>query len=384
MRYDDIEIANLRRRRGEKWSQYSPEVLPAWVADMDFSVCAPIQQLLDETIAIGDIGYPREDNPQELAAIFAQRMQRKFDWEIDPERVEVLTDVVQGLYLSLLAFSERGQGAIVQTPVYPPFLHAVPDTGRHLVANPLVSTTGRYGIDFDQLRGQIDRDTRLLLFCNPQNPTGRVFTRAELETLSDIVLEHDLIVCSDEIHADLIYPGAEHIPFATVSPEMASRTVTLTSATKAFNIAGLRCAVAVFGSGSLQTRFNEIPAHARGGISSLGLAATAIAWSEGQAWLDETVAYLDDNRKFVANFLRDHLPDTKHRTPEATYLAWVDCRDLDLSPDPYSFFLERACVALSDGRAFGPDGDGFVRINFATSRAILTQVLERMANAVHG
>lgn len=382
MNLDDIDVASLRRRRGEKWSTYPADVTPAWVADMDFPVCDPVRRMLEERVALSDIGYPTNAALSDVAEIFAQRAQSRFDWRIAAERIEVLTDVVQGLYIALLALSEDGAGAIVQSPVYPPFLHAVPECRRRLIVNRLRPSDSRYEIDFDELRAQIDSGTRLLMFCNPQNPTGRAFTRDELEALAEVVLRNDLLVCSDEIHADLVYPGSRHIPFATVSPEIAARTVTLTSATKAFNIAGLRCAVAVFGGAELQARFNAYPAHARGGLGSLGLAATALAWSEGQPWLDEVMTYLGGNRRIVADFVATHFPGVRHMSPEATYLAWLDCGDLGLEPDPCRFFLDEAKVALSDGTAFGPGGEGFVRLNFATSRPILSGVLERMRGAL--
>lgn len=382
MTFDDLDPSTLRRRRGEKWADYPPDVLPAWVADMDFPVCEPLRRLLAERLAASDFGYPSESAPRAVRDSFARRAAERFDWDVEPRRIELLTDVVQGLYLALLTCSEPGEAAIVQTPIYPPFLHAVPECGRRMIVNQLRRDGGGYAIDFDALRAAVDGGTRMLLFCNPQNPTGRAFSRAELESVAAFAVEHDLVVCSDEIHADLVYPGRRHVPLATISPEIAARTVTLTSASKAFNIAGLRCAVAVFGSDDLQARFNALPAHLRGGLGGLGLAATELAWREGQPWLDAVLAYLEANRDFVARFVAERLPGIRHATPEATYLAWLDCRALHLEPDPHRFFLGEARVALSDGAAFGAGGEGFVRLNFATSRAILTEVLERIGAAL--
>lgn len=382
MRHDELDITKLRRHRGEKWATYPSDVLPAWVADMDFPTCGAIRDSLNQSIVNGDLGYPTDSAPQAVKEAFAERARARFDWAVEPHRIEVLTDVVQGLYIALSTLSERDEAAIVQTPIYPPFLHAVPETSRRLIINPLRFDGERYRIDFDHLQAVFDRRTRLLLFCNPQNPTGRAFDRRELDQLAAFAVEHDLVVCSDEIHADLVYPGHRHIPFASLAPEIAARTVTLTSASKAFNIAGLRCAVAVFGDDALQQRFNHIPAHLRGGLGSLGMAATVCAWNEGQAWLDDTMSYLAANRDFAANYIAEHLPGIRHSRPDATYLAWLDCRALQLRPDPFRHFLDRARVALSDGAAFGQGGEGFVRLNFATSRAILTQILDRMRAAI--
>jgi cystathionine beta-lyase len=189
------------------------------------------------------------------------------------------------------------------------------------------------------------------------------------------------VVVSDEIHGDLVFPGSRHIPFASLSPEIEARTITLTSASKPFNIAGLRCAVAIFGSAELRKRFLGSPRHLRGGLGSLGITATEVAWRHSQPWLDEVLAYLEANRELVAGFTAAQLPGVRHFRPEATYLAWLDCREIGLEPSPYQFFLSRAKVALSDGAAFGRPGRGFVRLNFATSRQILSDALGRMAAA---
>ncbi|MFQ5514568.1 MAG: MalY/PatB family protein [Myxococcota bacterium] len=384
MNLDDLEIERLRQRRGEKWSTYPADVLPLWVADMDFPVAEPIRDLLRRALELGDVGYPVNPTPKSLPSVFAARARERFGWEIDPQRIEVLTDVVQGLYIALKVYSEAGEGAVVQTPIYPPFLAAVHETGRRLITNTLIQASHGYEIDFDALEASLDRGTRLLLLCNPQNPTGRVFTRGELGRLAELALRHRLTVVSDEIHADLIYPERAHVPFAMIDPEVEAHTVTLTSATKAFNIAGLRCALAIFGSELLQEQFNHLPRHLRGGVNSLGLHAAEAAWSRGQPWLDEVLRYLDGNRQFIDEYLARKLPGMRYHLPEATYLAWLDCRELDLDRSPYWFFLKRARVALSDGRVFGPGGEGFVRLNFATSHAILAEALDRMAKALSG
>lgn len=381
MDLDDLRIDELRLRRGEKWQQYGDEVIAAWVADMDFPPPEPIRRELLRMIEVSDLGYPVNPRPTGLPTVFSERMAERFQWQVDPGLVEVITDVVQGLYVGLEVYCERGEGVVIQTPIYPPFLHAVADTGRRGVFETLVQTERGYEIDFDRMRERAGQ-SRVLMFCNPHNPTGRVFSRSELEELAEIAIEHDWVVLSDEIHADLVFPGHTHIPFATLGPEVEARTVTLMSASKAFNVAGLRCAVAAFGSAELKRRFNSIPRHLRGGISGLGLAATRVAWEKCQDWLDEVLAYLQRNRDFVAEFAERRLPGVRQWKPEGTYLAWLDCRALGLEPGPAQHFLERARVALSDGRAFGEGGEGCVRLNFATSRKILSEILERIADVV--
>ncbi len=382
MSFDDLDIETLRRKRGEKWREYAPDVLHAWVADMDFPVAEPITKHLLECVALGDLGYPVNPRPGDLPTVFAKRMLDRFGWQVDPQNVVVLTDVVQGIYIALQTLSEPGDGVALQTPVYPPFLNAVKDVGRRQLNSPLVLGPRGYEIDFDDLAAQLDARARIFLLCNPQNPTGRVFTRRELERLAELALARDLIVIADEIHGDLTFPGHRHVPFASLGPEVEARTITLTSATKAFNIAGLRCSIAAFGSNELKRRFNTVSRHVRGGIGTLGLSTTEVAWTSAQPWLDEVLAYLDGNRRSLAEFIQRRMPRIGYRPPESTYLAWLDCRALELAPDPFTHFLERARVGLSDGRRFGPGGEGFVRLNFATSRAILEQILERMAGSL--
>jgi len=261
-------------------------------------------------------------------------------------------------------------------------LFGVRDTQRRLENSPLVDDGKRWSIDFDRLRAT-PRDVRALLLCHPHNPTGRAFGRAELTELAALAIERDWVVLSDEIHADLTYAGQSFIPFASLGPEVAERTVTFSSASKAFNIAGLRCAVAHFGTRELLARFQTvIPPHARGGIGILAQHATVAAWREGDGWLDRARLQLDRSRHQLLERLGQLLPEVKVHLPEATYLAWLDLRALDLPPSPSEFFREKAQVALSDGVYFGPGFEGYSRLNFATSSALLDQLVERMAAAV--
>jgi cystathionine beta-lyase len=295
----------------------------------------------------------------------------------------VLTDVMQGVYVGISQLSEPGAGVVIQTPVYNPFFGAVRGTGRKIVAAPLAQGAARFELDHDVLRRAAE-GAQVLLLSHPHNPTGRCYDRAELEAIAEIALANDLVVISDEIHADLVLSGARFVPFASLSPEVAARTLTLNSASKAFHIAGLRCAVGVFGSDEMKRRFAGVPRHVRGGINILGFEATRAAWLHGGPWLDAVVAHLRGNRDFLARAVAERLPGVVHHPPEATYLAWLDCRALALEPTPFRFFLERAEVALSDGATFGAPGEGFVRLNFATSRAILAEAVERMAKALAG
>ncbi len=382
MSFDDVDISRLRRSRGEKWTRYPEDVLPAWVADMDFQVAPPIADYMQRAVADNDFGYPVNPNLRGLSHVFANRARQRWNWEIEPRMVEVMTDVVQGMYVGMSTLTEPGDGAVIQRPVYRPIQNCVAELGRRPVHNDLLDVDGRYEIDFDGLRRVIDSNTRVLMLCNPQNPTGRIFTGAELQELAEIAIERDLIVFADEIHADLVHPGQEHVPIATLGADIASRTITFTSATKAFNIAGTRTAVAIFGSDDLKKRFQSIPRHVRGGLGIFGLNATRIAWEECDQWLDEVQHYIQANAEFIAEFVHEQMPSVRFRPPDASYLAWLDCRELELPSEPFDFFLEKARVALSAGTDFGPGGSGCGRLNFATSRATLTQILERMASSL--
>lgn len=384
---DDLDRSRLERRITSKWRQYPPDVLPAWVAEMDFPLAAPIRRELERLIANDDLGYPLDDAETGLPDAFCERMRERFAWSPEPERLELLSEVVQGLYVAVEAFADPGQGVVVQTPVYPPFLTAIRDTGRRIVDNPLVDAGGRLELDLEGLARGIDGETRVLMLCHPHNPSGRVLRRAELERIAEIALERDLVVVSDEIHADLLYDGHVHVPFALVAadvaPELATRTVTLTSASKPFNIPGLRLAVAHFGSEALQQRFNaRHPRRMRGGIGLPGIVATIAAWRWGQPWLDEVLAHLEANRDLAEALLRERIPEIRFFRPEATYLAWLDCSALEVEGSPMGHFLRQGRVALSSGHRFGPASARCARLNFATSRSILSEAIDRMAKAL--
>lgn len=374
--------AALRAKQSAKWTAYGPEVLPAWIADMDFALAPPIRAALDARIARHDLGYPMMYPAAGLTELFAERAAARYQWSIEPNQVEFFSDVVQMIYLALLTLTDAGAGVIIQTPIYPPFLQSVAQTGRRAVLCPLVPGNHGYAIDFAALEAACEAGPRLLLLCHPHNPSGRAFRRAELAALGEIVRRHDLLVISDEIHADIMLDERAHIPFASLADDLAARTITLTSASKAFNIAGLCVACAVFGSPDLKRRFDQLPGHVRGGRSALGMVATSAAWRAGDPWLNTVLAQLRANRDYLASFVAARWPAVRHTPPEATYLAWLDCRAVGLREEPWRFFLRESGVALGQGPDFGVDGHGFVRLNFATSPVILEAILTRMDRAL--
>jgi cystathionine beta-lyase len=374
----------MRSRRGVKWRRYGEDVLPAWIADMDFAVAEPVRRALARLVEEGDFSYPAREGDEGLQAAFARRMLTRFGWEVDPERVVPVADLVQAAVASVVAFTDPGDGVVVQTPVYPPFLTMIDGTGRRRVVDRLVDDGRRLALDPASLEAAVDAGTRLLLLCNPHNPSGRAFEREELEAVARVAVEHDLVVVSDEVHCDLVYPGSRHVVLATLGPEVAARTVTINSATKSFNIPGLRCGVVHFGSGELLARFRRaLPWRLLGTVGVAGVDATVAAWREGQPWLDEVMELLRTNRDRVAAWAAGLAPAIGHHTPEATFLAWLDCAGVGGGgARPRDFFLERARVALHPGAEFGPGGETCVRLNFATSPAILEELLGRMAEAI--
>ncbi len=379
----ELTVEALRARRCTKWNKFPETVIPAWVADMDFAVAEPIQQSIMDLVKHRDYGYGARTGEVSLEQAFADRMKERFGWEPDPELVQPTSELIQSVYSAIAAFSEPGDGIVIQTPIYPPFLVALDQLNRRLVDNKLRDDGHRFVLDAEGLRRSIDADTKMLLVVNPHNPSGRAYERAELQALGDVAVEHDLVIVADEIHADLVFGERRHIPIATLSPEVAARTITITSATKSFNIPGLRCSVMHFGSPELRARFHtRFPERMMGQVNVIGIDATVAAWRHGQPWLDDVMARLAQNRDRLAQFVKAEMPGVRHYAPEATYLAWLDCRALDLPSSPFEFFLDEACVGLNDGADFGIHGIGHVRLNFATSAPILDEVLNRMAHAL--
>jgi cystathionine beta-lyase len=373
-------LADLRARRGRKWARFGPDVLPAWVADMDYGVAPIVAASLRQAVDAGDLGYPPEQLDA-VAAAYANRVADRYGWEPDPELILVYPDVMAGIEHTLVQCTRPGDGVLVTTPVYPRFFRVITLAGRRVVGVPL---TPGHRLDGDALAATMARERpTALLISHPHNPTGRVFDHDELTALGRAAVEHDAIVVSDEIHAELTYPGHEHRPLALLGPEVARRTVTVTSASKAFNLAGLRCAVAVCGDGAVHARLAATAGYGYEAVGALGVLATLAAWTpEGEAWLADCLAALEVNRDHLAARLAAELPAVGFVPPEATYLAWLDCRALDLGPRPAQWFLEQARVALAAGEDFGPPGAGFCRLNFATAPAVLDAVVDRLVTAI--
>ena len=386
--FENLDLPWLRRKENIKWRRAEHDVLPAWMADMDFPVAEPISEALSAAVRRGDLGYPAWSNWMGLSPLaepFARRMTELYGWEPRLDWVRNFSDVIQALQVVLYLTTQPGEAVAVHTPSYPPILKSITLMGRQVIASLMERSGDDWGFDPGRLEQDVARPgCHTLIIANPHNPTGHVYTRAELQVLADIAVRNDLLVISDEIFAELAYPPHRHIPLASLGPDIAARTVTLTSATKAFNIAGLRCAVAHVGAARLREAFDACPPDLFGVVGQLGVEATKAAWQKGGAWLAALVDHLRVNRDLIAGTLAAQAPAIGYHPPQATYLAWLDCRQLETVAEPAAFFEEKARVLLLPGAGFGPGGAGFARLNFATSTEILTEILTRMTTAANG
>ncbi len=369
----------LRQLNGVKWSRHPPDVLPAWVADMDIAPPPFATEAVKELADRGDFGYNR-NAVEQLPDAFCRWQARYHDWEPELDKVTLFNDVLHAIAHAIWLHTEPGDGIVLLTPIYPPFINAVEGSGRRVVDVPLDPDGWR--LDPAVLEAAIDDGTTAVLLCSPHNPTGRVFDKAEREAIAAVVEDRDLLLISDEVWGDLTHPGHRHVPMATVSEGVASRMITISSPSKAFNLAGLRCAVAHIGSPRLQAGFDGLPPHFLGAVGSPGAEAALRCWTAGHDWLDETRLFLTERRDQLAKRVIDDLPGVEFQLPEATYLAWLDFSAIDLDDEPREWLFEHAKVALSPGPDFGETGRGFVRINTATSPELLNELVDRVVAAL--
>lgn len=380
MKYDldQLDPDLLRRRRSVKWTMFEPDVLPAWVAEMDFPVAEPVKRALIEAIERDDTGYANPD-ASDLAAAFSGFMTRRMGWTPDPAGVTATTDVVSGITALLRALVEPGEKVMITPPVYHPFFAVIEEVGCLVEEAPLA---GGRTLDLDAIEAGFRAGAKAFILCSPHNPAGSVPTRAELETIAELAAEHEAWILSDEIHAPLTLPGATHQPFLAVSDAAAEWGICLSSASKTFNLAGLSCAEFVVASERTRKVIEDLPFGAKH-PSHLGVIASEAAFEHGDQWLDQVLTQLDHNRKLLGELLSEHLPEVGYRQPDAGYLAWLDCRILDLGDDPSVEILERGRVALSSGPEFGSQGTGFCRLNIGTSPQLIEEAVLGIAGVAH-
>ena len=371
--FDDVDRAALQRRRTIKWSLHGDEVLAAWVAEMDFHVAPVVRRALIDAIDREDFGYLPADL-SELTEACARFISARYGWELPASRIFPVADVLSGIAGCLDVFVTEGASIVVPTPAYPPFFEIIELGGRRIVEVPGTRNEHGAALDLDAIDAALAAGAAAVLLCNPHNPTGRAYSAAELIALSEVVETHGARVISDEVHAPLVYAPRHHVPYASVSTTAAEHAVTLMAASKGWNIPGLRCAQLLLSSHRDAAIWRSLPVFKVHAATPLGIAASTAAYAEGVDWLDELVAYLDANRRRVGDVVAAELPQLGLDLPEATYLAWLDCSALGLD-DPAAFLLQEAKVALSDGSAFGQGYEQHLRLNFATSRPILDEIL---------
>ena len=376
------------KRRGSgsaKWELYDADVLPLWVADMDFAIPDSIQKALNARVDHGVFGYALSEYPVLLDEI-CQRTERLYGWKVLPEQIMFFPGLTTALNVLCRALGESGDGVLVQPPIYYPFLTAITNQGRKIHQAPLLRNDTEahidYEIDFDVFEAAITTRTNLFLLSNPHNPVGKMYSIDELEHMASICEKHELVICSDEIHCELLLEDKCHVPTATLSPKIASRCMTLMAPSKTFNLAGLRCGYAIIQNPTLLAQVRKAAAGIIPGINVMGLAGALAAYQYGEQWLRELLPYLAANRDYVIEYLRENIPTVSTTRPEATYLMWLDCSASAIPGNPYEFFLQHAKVALEDGEKFGPGGQGFVRMNLACPRSTLTEALHRMHTAL--
>ena len=378
--FDDLSLAKLRGRLSAKWSTYPADVLPAWVAEMDFPLAEPIKQRLRRAIDADDAGYAQ---PRLLHDSFVAFAKSRFGWTVDPTRIRVGPEVMVAIAEILRVVTKVGDGVVINPPVYPPFFDTIEEVGRTVVEVPLAHVPGGgWDLDLNALEKAFAAGAKVYLLCNPHNPVGRVFEKAQLEEIAKLAKRYGVIVISDEIHAPLVLPGAVHVPFLTVSEPLGANAITVTSASKAWNVAGLKCAVFVAGSQAMQTALKKLPKEMGERTGHFGILASIAAFEEGASYLDSLLVQLDHNRTTMSQLLGVYLPAVRYIPPQAGYLAWLDCSALGLGDDPAKTFLKKGKVAVMRGLDFGRQGACFARVNMGTSSKILSEVVGRMGKAL--
>jgi cystathionine beta-lyase len=375
-----LPVEVLRARRSVKWRRYDPDVLPLWVAEMDVALAEPIAEALTAAVARGDTGYA---DPGRLPEAFAGFAGRRYGWTPDPDRIVVVADALRGISEVLALVTEPGAGVVVNTPAYPPFFTTITALGRRIVPSPLaVTPDGTYRLDLDALDRDLAADgVRAYLLCNPHNPTGLVLTPDELTAVADLAERHGVRLLADEIHGPLVYPGRRHTPLATIHRSAAAEALIFASASKAWNLPGLKAALVIGAGEPAGAVIRQLPDDVGWGTGLFGVLAGEAAFKHGEPWLDDLLVGLDHNRTLLST-LAATIPGLGYVPPTATYLAWLDLRALGLGDDPFEPILTRGRVALSRGLDFGPEGAGHARLNFATRPSILKEALRRIARVV--
>lgn len=376
----ELTLEQLRTRRSVKWQSFPPDVLPMFIAEMDTPLAPSIAAVLAESISLGDSGYATIGR---LGAAYADFADRRYGWSPDPAPMRLVPDVNTAIFEVVRALTAPGDGVVIDTPAYPPFFAKLRAAERTVVENPMLPTDTGFQPDLDGLERAFAAGATAYLLCNPHNPTGTVLPLETLTAIAALADEYGVRMLADEIHGPLTYPGVKHVPFQTLSAPAAQAAVTFVSASKAWNVPGLKAALAVPGPGAVEA-LAAMPDEVSYSAGIFGVLASEIAFTEGLVWLDELIAGLEHNRMRLAARLAEELPEIGYRPPDATYLTWLDMRALNLGDDPAQVILERGRLALNSGLAFGEPGRGFARMNIAARPELIDEAVRRIAVAVHG
>ncbi|MEH7237135.1 MalY/PatB family protein [Bacillus sp. JJ1562] len=387
MKYNFDESVNRLQTNSVKWDEVEnlfgdKKILPMWVADMDFKSPQPVIDALQKRVEHGIFGYTTRPNSYYEATV--GWMKRRHKWTIEKDWICFTPGVVPALGIIVQNFTRPGDKILIQQPVYYPFMSVIEKNAREIVSNPLRLENGRYYMDLNDLEKKIDSSVKMIIISNPHNPVGRVWTKDELTKLGEICLKHNILVVSDEIHSDLVYKGNVHIPFASISEEFAGNSITCTAPSKTFNLAGLQTSNMIIPNKELRESFNKaIEDRFIGITNTFGVTALIAAYENGDEWLDQLLDYLIENLQFLKDYIKSNIPEVKVIEPDATYLVWLDCRELELDAKELEHVIQKqGKVAFDEGYIFGKEGEGFTRINIACPKALLEEGLKRFSQAL--
>ncbi|MYL33772.1 putative C-S lyase [Pontibacillus yanchengensis] len=382
------QVTDRMNTRSVKWDLTeslfkSEEVLPMWVADMDFQIPKAVTDAIADRAAHGIFGYTVTD--EKIHQSIKNWLSKQHDWNINTKWLSYSPGVVPSLHTMMEALTDKDDQILIQTPVYPPFYDVIKNHERTIVKNPLHQQDGKYEIDFDDFEKKLKQGVKAFILCNPHNPVGRVWTKEELQKMANLCLKHNVMIFSDEIHADLIFPGHKHIPIASLSDDIAQSTITCLSPTKTFNLAGLQVSYIVTPDAEYRKKINDqFGLQGIKMLNTLGITALEAAYDHGDEWLEELISVLEDHKKYLMDTIHSQTNQIQVVEPEGTYLVWLDCRGLGLSHEELkSFMQEKAKIGLNDGASFGEEGEGFMRINIACPRPILEDGVQRILQAIH-
>ena len=380
MKIEALPLSEMRTHRSEKWRGFPPDVLPLFVAEMDFPIAEPIKKLLLEMVSHSDLGYL--SSIPELGNAFAGFAKRRWDWQLNPEYVRLCTDVGVGMVEVIRATTSPGDKVLVNSPIYQNFYNWINETKVELVDVPFIHSQNNWELDFANIEAQYVAGVKVHAICSPHNPLGRVFSHEELSRIADLAKKYGVTVISDEIHAPLTFPGRKFLPFLAVSEAAAEVGICVTSSSKAFNIAGLKSAIIISQVKEKHELLAKMPQSVHFRSSILGAFAAVVAFNECDEWLDGAIATIESNAHFLKTLLNAQLPAARYEIPECSYLAWVDVSQLNLGEDPAKVFLEKGRVAFNAGKIYGKEASQFVRINLATSESVLTEAVNRMVKSL--